>query len=296
MLPLRPTHCHFFAQAIHKTCTSLASPTTTTTHQLSNDGRRISMKFIQFSMADQVATITMSRPNKLNAICLEMTGEIRAAASEINENDDIRSVILTGEGVAFCAGSDIAEMDHYPTPWMFKNRSHYCDQVRGIRKPVIAAINGFAFGGGLEMALNCDIRIAATCAKFAATEITLGLNGGGGMSAFLTRNIGPSNAALMILAGDPIDAATAEKWGLVTETIDPEELLPRAVEIANRIATRAPIAAQTGKLNLRAATSMSLESAIQYERDLQAVTFATSDAQEGIAAFMEKRPPVFTGR
>jgi enoyl-CoA hydratase/carnithine racemase len=253
------------------------------------------MKFIQFSVVDQVATITLSRPDKLNAVCLAMTGEIRSVATEINENDNIRSVILTGDGMAFCAGSDISEMDHYPTPWAFKNRSHYCDQIRGIRKPVIAAINGLAFGGGLEMAMNCDIRIASTNARFAATEITLGLNGGGGMSAFLTRSIGPSNAALMILSGDPIDAMTAVRWGLVTETVNSDDLLPLAYEVANRIATRAPIAAQTGKLNLRAATSMDLESAIQYERDLQAVTFATSDAREGIAAFIEKRPPMFTG-
>jgi len=251
---------------------------------------------VEYSVDNHVAIICLARPEKLNAVSPAMTDEIRAAAASVNDDDDVRSVVITGRGKAFCAGSDIAELDAYPTPWKFRDRPDYCDSIRAIRKPVIAAVNGYAFGGGLELAMSCDIRLAAQTARFAAPEITLGWIGGGGMSAFLTHSIGPSNAAMMIFTGDPIDAETALRWGLVSEVLAGEQLLPRAIEIAARIASRAPIAAQTGKLNLRAAFSMSLEDCIQYERDLQTVAFATDDAREGIAAFKAKRPPVFQGR
>jgi len=254
------------------------------------------MEFIEFDVTGHVATLTLARPAKLNAVSPEMTDEIRAVVEEIRTDDRIRVVILTGQGKAFCAGSDIKELDSYPTPWAFRDRPDYCDAIRSIRKPVIAAINGYAFGGGLEMSMSCDIRIASDNAQFGAPEITLGWIGGGGMSAFLTHSIGPSNAALMVYTGEPVDAATALSWGLVSDVVAPEELLGRAHAIAATIASRAPIAAQTGKLNLRAAHSMTLENSIQYERDLQTVAFATEDAQEGIRAFKEKRQATFIGR
>jgi enoyl-CoA hydratase/carnithine racemase len=254
------------------------------------------MTLVDYEVDGHVAVITLARPEKLNAVSPEMTEEIRAAVTAVGEDDDVRCVVLTGRGKAFCAGSDIAELDAYPSPWKFRDRPDYCDAVRAIRKPVVAAINGYAFGGGLELAMSCDIRLASDAARFAAPEITLGWIGGGGMSAFLTHSIGPSNAAMMVYTGDPVDAATALGWGLVSEVLEPDALLPRARELAARIATRAPVAAQTGKLNLRAAFSMTLEDSIRYERDLQTVAFATDDAREGIAAFKAKRPAVFTGR
>ncbi len=163
-------------------------------------------------------------------------------------------------------------------------------------KPSIAAVNGYAFGGGLETALSCDIRIASEDARFAAPEIKLGWIGGGGMATFLAHAAGPSNAALMILTGDPIDAQRALAWGLVSEVVPPASLLARARELAATIASRAPIAAETAKLNLRAAFSMPQEKAIEYERDLQTICFATQDALEGRAAFKEKRSPDFRRR
>lgn len=254
------------------------------------------MDYIQYTVDNHVATLTLARPAKLNAVSPEMTDEIRAVVTQINNDPNVRVVILTGQGKAFCAGSDIKELDTYPTPWAFRDRPDYCDAVRGIRKPVIAAINGYAFGGGLEMSMSCDIRIASDNARFGSPEITLGWIGGGGMAAFLTHSIGPSNAALMLYTGDPIDADTALRWGLISSVTEPNELYARAQSIATTIASRAPIAAQTGKLNLRAAHSMTLENCIQYERDLQTVAFATEDAQEGIKAFKEKRPARFAGR
>ena len=241
-----------------------------------------------------VGLITINRPEKLNAMTPEMADALVAAVNGFNRDDGIRCVILTGAGEkAFCAGSDIRMLDSYDTAWNFRNRPDYCDAIRGLLKPSIAAVNGYAFGGGLEMAMACDIRIAADTASFAAPEVKLGWIGGGGMAVNLAHAVGPSNAALMIMTGDPIDAATAERWNLVSRVVPQSDLLAEAKTIATAIAARAPIAAETAKLNLRAAWEMSIASAIGYERDLQTICFATEDASEGRAAFKEKRPPVF---
>jgi enoyl-CoA hydratase/carnithine racemase len=245
----------------------------------------------------QVAIITINRPEKLNAMTPEMARALVAAVEACNGDDAIRCVILTGAGErAFCAGSDIRTLDDYETPWAFRNRPDYCDAIRALLKPSIAAVNGYALGGGLETAMACDIRIASDTASFAAPEVKLGWIGGGGMAANLAHAVGPSNAALMIMTGDPIDALTAERWGLVSRVVPQAELLAEAKKIATAIAARAPIAAETAKLNLRAAWDLTLADAIAYERDLQTICFATEDAREGRAAFKDKRPPVFRRR
>jgi enoyl-CoA hydratase/carnithine racemase len=248
------------------------------------------------SITGQIATITYNRPEKLNAMTPEMATLIWEAVHTINADDNLRAVILTGVGKAFCAGSDIADLDNYDTPWAFRNRPEYCDALRALLKPSIAAVNGYALGGGLEMALSCDIRIAAKTAKLAAPEVKLGWIGGGGMTALLAHSIGPSNAAMMVMTGDPVSADQALTWGLVSEVTEPEALITRAEDIANTIASRAPIAAETARLNLQAAYNMPLENAVSYERDLQAICFATEDAKEGRRAFAEKRNPEFKHR
>ncbi len=254
-------------------------------------------KDVTFSIEGQIATITLNRPEKLNAVTPEMANAIVVHVARCNSDDAVRCAIVTGAGEkSFCAGSDIGELDRYDTAWNFRNRPDYCDAIRRLLKPAIAAVNGYAFGGGLETALSCDIRIASENAQFAAPEIKLGWIGGGGMVAFLAHSIGPSNAALMIMTGDPVPARQALAWGLVSEVVPPADLLPRARAIATTIAARAPIAAETAKLNLRAAFSMPLEKAIEYERDLQTICFATEDAAEGRSAFKDKRQPVFRRR
>ncbi|MDX3926428.1 MAG: enoyl-CoA hydratase/isomerase family protein [Shinella sp.] len=252
---------------------------------------------IRFEIDGAVALITLNRPHKLNAVTPEMADAIVAAVGECNDSDAIRCVILTGAGErAFCAGSDIRELDTYETPWQFRNRPDYCDAFRALLKPSIAAVNGYAFGGGLETAMSCDIRIASDNAQFAAPEIKLGWIGGGGMAAHLHHSIGASNAALMLMTGDPVPAEKALAWGLVSEVMPQADLLARARSIAEVIASRAPIAAETAKLNLKAAVSMPLETAIQYERDLQTICFATEDAAEGRNAFKQKRAATFRRR
>ncbi|TWF80782.1 short chain enoyl-CoA hydratase [Pseudonocardia hierapolitana] len=251
---------------------------------------------VLLDVADHVATLTLNRPAKLNAVTPEMAGAIAEAVAWCDASDEVRAVVVTGTGRAFCAGSDIRELDRYATPWDFRNRPDYCDAIRAARTPTIAAVNGYALGGGLETALSCDIRIAAATATFAAPEIKLGWIGGGGMTSLLARAIGASNTALMIMTGDPIDADQALRWHLVSEVTAPDDLLARARAIAATIASRAPIAAETAKVNLRAAYSMPEDKALEYERDLQTICFATEDAAEGRRAFTEKRPPVFRRR
>jgi enoyl-CoA hydratase/carnithine racemase len=175
---------------------------------------------VTFSIEGSIATITLNRPQKLNAVTPEMADAITAYVERCNGDDAIRCVIITGAGEkAFCAGSDIGELDRYDTAWNFRNRPDYCDAIRSLLKPTIAAVNGYAFGGGLETAMSCDIRIASDKAQFAAPEIKLGWIGGGGMATFLAHSIGPSNAALMIMTGDPIQASQALAWGLVSEVV-----------------------------------------------------------------------------
>ncbi|MFV0282407.1 MAG: enoyl-CoA hydratase/isomerase family protein [Castellaniella sp.] len=255
------------------------------------------MSHVLFSIEDQIATLTLNRPEKLNSVTPEMARAIMTHVQHCNENDQIRAVIITGAGErAFCAGSDIAELDTYDTPWVFRNRPDYCDAIRALRKPAICAINGYALGGGLETAMSCDIRIASDTAKFASPEVKLGWIGGGGMAYMLVHNIGASNAARMLMTGEPVSADTALAWGLVSQVVPHEALQSQAREIAQMIAARPPIAVQTAKTNIRAAYAVPLETAIQYERDLQTICFATQDADEGRRAFKEKRSPVFEGR
>lgn len=241
--------------------------------------------------------ITLARPEKLNSVTPEMAEELISIVDRCNSDDSVRCVILTGAGdKAFCAGSDIRTLDNYDTPWNFRNRRDYCDALRHATKPVIAAVNGYAFGGGFETAMSCDIRLASKNASFAAPEVKLGWIGGGGMAAHLTHTIGSSNAAMMIMTGDSIDAQTALNWGLVSRVVDQAALLSEAKELGHTIAARAPIAAETAKVNLRAAYGMNIEDAITYERDLQTICFATEDAAEGREAFKQKRAPVFNRR
>lgn len=254
-------------------------------------------EYIYTEQDGHLLIITLARPKKLNSVTPEMAEALISIVEHCNSDDSVRCVILTGAGdKAFCAGSDIRTLDNYDTPWNFRNRRDYCDALRRMSKPVIAAVNGYAFGGGFETAMTCDIRLASKNASFAAPEVKLGWIGGGGMAAHLTHTIGSSNAAMMIMTGDSIDAQTALNWGLVSRVVDQAELLSEAKELGHTIAARAPIATETAKINLRAAYGMNIEDAITYERDLQTICFATEDAAEGRVAFKQKRDPVFNRR
>jgi enoyl-CoA hydratase/carnithine racemase len=244
-----------------------------------------------------VAEVVLDRPEKLNSVTRSMSRELFDIVDRVSDDDEVRVVVLTGAGQrSFCVGSDVTEVDEYPDPWQFRNRRDYCDALRALRKPVIAAVNGYAYGGGLELALSCDIRLAAANASFAAAEIKLGWIGGGGVSALLSASVPAGDAAMMLLTGDPVGAEQALRMGLVGEVLPADALLSRARDLARTIAERPPVAAQAAKANLAAARGMGLEQAIQYEREMQAICMGTQDAAEGRRAFAEKRPARFVGR
>lgn len=255
------------------------------------------MSHVKYEKNGYVVTITLNRPEKLNTVTPEMTAELNEYAKQCNSDAQARAIILTGAGEkAFCAGSDISELDTYQSEWEFRNRLDYCDAIRSIRKPVIAAVNGYAYGGGLELSLSSDIRLASEGASFCAAEIKLGWIGGGGVSYYLAHNIGPGNAAKMIMTGEPIDAKQALIWNLISDLYPADELMSAARTLAEKIGENAPIAAETAKENIRAAYRMPVEEAVKYERDLQTICMATEDAAEGRNAFKDKRKPQFKGK
>jgi len=256
---------------------------------------------VDLEVHGHVAHIILNRPEKINAMSHVMDAEMNSHVDRINNDQDIRSVLLYGKGEkGFCAGSDITELDQYGTNWEYRNRfSLHMDYARALwlmRKPIVAALHGWVVGGGLEMACSSDIRIAAPNTKFLAGEIRWGWHGGSGQTQLLTHTIGSGNASLFLLHGEPVDAQTSLRMGLVQEIVDEEKVMDRAIHIAESIATKAPIAAQMTKHMVRMAQSTPLEIGLLYENDSFAYLMRTEDAAEGQKAFAEKRPPNFKGR
>jgi enoyl-CoA hydratase/carnithine racemase len=251
---------------------------------------------IGYEQREAVALITLSRPEKANAMTQAMAEGLHEACHRADADGSVRVVVLTGEGKTFSAGSDIGSLEGFESPWAYRNRIDYCDAVLALRKPAIAMVNGAAFGGGLELALSCDIRVASVSARFAAPEVKLGWLGGGGASQLLPRLCGYGNAAAMLYTGAPVDAQEALRTGLVQRVAEPEALEAATLELANEIAANAPIATQAAKAALRRAMSVSLEAGMDYENELITVCLATDDSREGMKAFFEKRQPAFAGR
>jgi enoyl-CoA hydratase/carnithine racemase len=248
-----------------------------------------------------VAHLVLDRPAKLNAMTTAMDRRMNDLVHELNNDDDIRAVLLYGAGDrAFCAGSDITDLDEYGTNWQYRNRfSARLDYARAVwllRKPVVAAIQGWCIGGGLEMACASDVRVASPDARFGAGEINWGWHGGSGQTQLLTRAIGPGHASQLLLTGEPMDAETAARVGLVQELHPRGVLLDAAAAIAESISAKGPVAIQMTKHMIRMAQSTSLEVGLLYENDSFAYCMTTEDAAEGRRAFSEKRPPVFRGR
>jgi enoyl-CoA hydratase/carnithine racemase len=251
---------------------------------------------IGYEQRGAVALITLERPDKANAMTQSMADALHEACRRADADGSVRVVVLTGAGRHFSAGSDIGSLDLFDSPWAYRNRVDYCDAVLALRKPAIAMVNGAAFGGGLEMALSCDIRVASTAARFAAPEVKLGWVGGGGASQLLPRLCGYGNAALLLLTGEPVDAHEALRLGIVQRVAEPEELEPATFGLAEQIAANGPIGVQAAKAGLRAALSSDLATGMQTEEELIALCLGTEDAREGMSAFFEKRAPEFKGR
>jgi enoyl-CoA hydratase/carnithine racemase len=246
-----------------------------------------------------IVTITLNRAEKLNAFTLEMLAALEAACARIERDDAVRAVIVASSSPkAFCAGADIVDWGPLGPQGMWaqwiRDGHRVFGRVARLRQPTIAAVGGIAFGGGLELALACDIRIASDTARFGLPEVTIGAIPGWAGSQRLPRLIGVGRAKHLMLTGQPIDGATAGAWGLASEVVPADRLMPRALELARRIAENAPTAVQAVKQLADAAAGEGIETTLES----LAAGFAagTEDAREGVAAFRAKRKPKFTGK
>lgn len=252
---------------------------------------------VRLEKAGAVARIVLDRPEKHNAITPAMAGALATHCLEVDGDPEIRVVVIAGGGArAFSAGSDMNALGEITDVWAFRNRVEYAAVVRDIRKPVIAALKGWVLGGGLEIALAADLRIAGRSARLGAPEVTRGWVGGGGASQMLPRLVGYGQAMRLLLTGDPVDGETALRLGLVEELVEDGALDARVQALAEKIAAFSPIATQAVKAATRAALSMDLESGIRHENELHVICMASRDRHEGIAAFQEKRMATFKGK
>ena len=253
----------------------------------------------EIERANRKAVLTFTREDRLNALDRETFRELTAALDELDGDDSVAIVILTGRGRAFVAGADINEylgitVTDYVEFQRIGRRMY--DRLEAFRKPTIAAVNGFALGGGFELVLACDLVVAADNAKLGLPEAKLGLLPGGGGTQRLTRLVGRNKAKELLMTGDFITGAEAERLGIVNRVVPAEKALEAAHQLADRILERAPLAVQMAKQLVNDGLDASLATAITQEMGMTATLYASEDAREGIGAFLEKRSPVFTGR
>ena len=247
----------------------------------------------------RVAVVTVNRPDKFNALNMATRRDILAAFDHLEKDPEVRVVVITGAGEkAFIAGADIGEfagMTAVSQRAVMKGRRAF-DAVEDFPKPVIAMINGFCLGGGCELALACDIRLASKKAKLGQPEIKLGIIPGGGGTQRLTRLVGEGKAMELILTGDFLSADEAHALGLVNHVYGPEELEAKTMELANRIAEMSPVALAMAKAAVKNAARQNLREGLDSEVDLFALCFSSEDKEEGVKAFLEKRKAEFKGR
>ena len=247
----------------------------------------------------RVAILTINRPDKLNALNEEVRVELLAALAAIETDDSVGVVVITGAGEkSFIAGADIGEFaGRSPFDQRFAMRSpRIFDIMASFPKPVIAMINGFCLGGGCELSMSCDMRIASDKARFGQPEINLGLIPGGGGTQRLPRLVGMGQAMRMILSGDMIPAAEAKEIGLVDLVFPADELRAKTLELAQKIASKSPLTLKVAKEALRASEKLAIEDGITYERDLFCLCFSSQHKAQGVAAFLAKRPAAWTGK
>ena len=246
---------------------------------------------------DRTALVRLNRPKQLNALNGAVMDALCSELEALDRDDTVRAIVVTGNERAFAAGADIGEMANAtPVEMLLTNRIGQWDRIRRITKPVIAAVNGWALGGGCELAMTLDLIVAGEGAKFGQPEITIGVIPGAGGTQRLTRAIGKSKAMAMILTGESITAREAESAGLVAMVTQDELCVEDALALAAKVAEKSPIALRLAKEAVNAAHEMSLTDALAHERRLFYLLFASDDQKEGMAAFLEKRTPDFTGR
>ena len=254
---------------------------------------------ITYEKKDNIAIITLNRPKALNALSSALIRELGQALHDAEEDENIRAVIITGAGDrAFAAGADVSELAGRTPEEIYRylraGRDNVLDFIRKMTKPVIAAVNGLALGGGCELTMACDIVIASETARFGQPEINLGVTPGWGGMARLARIVGHHKAMELSMTGDMIDAQEAYRLGLVNKVVPPDKLMEEAMALAKKLAEKAPLAIKA----VKDVVNMSLYDipAMEYEAHAFTKLFATEDAQEGTKAFLEKRKPVWKGR
>ena len=257
-------------------------------------------KYIIYEKTEAIATITLNRPEALNAFSKEVIDEVLQALEDIRNDENVRVVVLTGAGEkAFSAGADIKAMkgmNALKARELSLMGEKLCSSLENLEKPVIAAINGYALGGGLEVAMACDLRIASENARMGQTEINIGLIPGWGGTQRLTRLVGKTKAKELVFTGKMIDAKTAEQLGIVNMVFPAEEFREKVRQFAKELAAKAPVALRVAKALINKGADMSLDSAIALEREGFGVVGSTEDLQEGVSAFTEKRKPTFKGK
>ncbi len=248
-----------------------------------------------------VLVVTLNRPEVLNALNTQMGRDLLDLWTRLTEDpEDVRCIVLTGAGErAFCSGGDLKERNGM-TPDTWRRQHELFERqywtLMDLSVPVIAAVNGHAYAGGLETVLACDFAYAARHARFALTEVTIGIMPGAGGTQNLPRAIGERRAREVILTGRPFDAQKAHEWGVLNEVFDATELMPRALETAHRIAANAPLSVRQAKKSIRYGMQMELKTAFRFEVEAYNHLVGTEDRLEGVLAFNEKRPPKFKGR
>ncbi len=254
---------------------------------------------LRYEVDQRIATVTLDRPGARNALDAALKRELLAALRAVGEDPAVRVVVLTGAGPAFCAGQDLRETTGPDAPLLSTVlRETYNPLIlamRRLEKPIVGAINGVAAGAGLALALACDLRIAADTAMFVLAFGRVGLVPDSGTTWFLPRLVGPARAAELAFVGDPLSAADAERWGLVNRVVGADTLAGEARALAARLAAGAPRAIALTKQALNRSLETGLEAQLEEESVLQGIAGQTADHREGVAAFLDKRPPRFTG-
>jgi len=246
--------------------------------------------------AEGIALIQLNRPKELNALNLQLMLEIKQALIDLDDNNAVGAIIITGNERAFAAGADIKQMSGKGAIDMLKiDQFSTWDQIRKTKKPIIAAVSGFALGGGCELCMICDMIVASETAKFGQPEINIGVMPGAGGTQRLTRAVGKVRAMEMVLTGGFISAKEALDYGLINKVVPVEIYLSEAVNLAKRIVNKSPLAVQLAKESVLKAFDMSLQEGLYFERKNFYMLFATQDQKEGMAAFVEKRKANFIG-